>query len=141
MLVANGDISFRIISNWNREFDAWTPTVRKLVYIGDKNDRKRIQKRLTNQGFDVLITTLQLVVTTMSTTMPLTVDDLKSSLDFYKDQAKSAPIRMPKPYIITADMINSLSLTSYYQRLHSRKVDMISFLMNITHIANCWSMK
>lgn len=46
-----------VLSNWKREFAWIAPTLRVVVYHGDKNERYDLHDALTPDAFDVLLTT------------------------------------------------------------------------------------
>lgn len=50
------------VGNWVRELDLWAPSVKKIVYRGNRNARRDAQYRMHSGGFHVLITTYEFVV-------------------------------------------------------------------------------
>ncbi|KAI9297913.1 hypothetical protein K502DRAFT_287160 [Neoconidiobolus thromboides FSU 785] len=51
------------IPNWSMEFEKWAPSISKVVYKGDPNERKSIQRDyIKHQNFQVLITTFEYII-------------------------------------------------------------------------------
>ena len=51
-----------VIDNWVREFESWTPRLKKIIYYGDKEGRKRLQKEALKGQFNVMLTSYELVL-------------------------------------------------------------------------------
>ena len=51
-----------VIDNWVREFDAWSPTVKKVIYYGSKPSRKKMQQECHKGTFNVMLTSYEFVV-------------------------------------------------------------------------------
>ncbi|EKX51227.1 hypothetical protein GUITHDRAFT_66145, partial [Guillardia theta CCMP2712] len=51
-----------VIDNWVREFDAWSPTVKKIIYYGSKPSRKKMQQECHKGTFNVMLTSYEFVV-------------------------------------------------------------------------------
>ncbi|KAL3079713.1 hypothetical protein niasHS_013995 [Heterodera schachtii] len=50
------------ISNWKIELDKWSPHVVKIIYKGDKDQRKRLEPLVRKGAFNVLLTTYDYVL-------------------------------------------------------------------------------
>uniref|UniRef100_A0A915NPB8 Uncharacterized protein n=2 Tax=Meloidogyne TaxID=189290 RepID=A0A915NPB8_9BILA len=50
------------ISNWKIELDKWSPHVVKIIYKGDKDQRKRLEPIVRKGAFNVLLTTYDYVL-------------------------------------------------------------------------------
>uniref|UniRef100_A0A183BK89 Helicase ATP-binding domain-containing protein n=1 Tax=Globodera pallida TaxID=36090 RepID=A0A183BK89_GLOPA len=50
------------ISNWKIELDKWSPHVVKIIYKGDKDQRKRLEPAVRKGSFNVLLTTYDYVL-------------------------------------------------------------------------------
>lgn len=50
------------ISNWTLELDKWASDVVKIVFKGDKDQRKRIEPKIRKGEFNVLLTTYDYVL-------------------------------------------------------------------------------
>ncbi|KAF1658934.1 UNVERIFIED_CONTAM: Transcription activator BRG1, partial [Eudyptes robustus] len=50
------------ISNWNLELEKWAPHVVKVVYKGDREQRKRMESKVKRGEFNVLLTTYDYVL-------------------------------------------------------------------------------
>lgn len=51
-----------VIDNWVREFESWTPHLKKIIYYGDKDGRKKLQKEAVKGQFNVMLTSYELVL-------------------------------------------------------------------------------
>ncbi|CAJ0928871.1 unnamed protein product, partial [Mesorhabditis belari] len=50
------------ISNWDLEFEKWAPNVKRIVYKGDKDARRRLDSVVKKASFNVLLTTYDYVL-------------------------------------------------------------------------------
>lgn len=50
------------LSNWKMEFEKWAPSIKKVVYKGNPQDRKSLALYLKNNHFNVCITTYEYVL-------------------------------------------------------------------------------
>jgi SWI/SNF-related matrix-associated actin-dependent regulator of chromatin subfamily A protein 2/4 len=50
------------ISNWALELDKWARDIVKIVFKGDKDQRKRIEPKIRRGEFNVLLTTYDYVL-------------------------------------------------------------------------------
>jgi SNF2 family DNA or RNA helicase len=51
-----------VIDNWVREFESWTPRLKKIIYYGDKDSRQKMQKEARKGQFNVMLTSYELVL-------------------------------------------------------------------------------
>jgi SNF2 family DNA or RNA helicase len=51
-----------VIDNWVREFESWTPRLKKIIYYGDKISRKKLQTEALKGQFNVMLTSYELVL-------------------------------------------------------------------------------
>ena len=51
-----------VIDNWVREFESWTPKLKKIIYYGDKISRKKMQTEALKGQFNVMLTSYELVL-------------------------------------------------------------------------------
>lgn len=51
-----------VIDNWVREFESWTPNLKKIIYYGDKGIRKNLQTEALKGRFNVMLTSYELVL-------------------------------------------------------------------------------
>ncbi len=50
------------LTNWNIEFEKWSPTLRKITYKGTPNQRKVLQHDVRSGNFQVLLTTFEYII-------------------------------------------------------------------------------
>jgi SWI/SNF-related matrix-associated actin-dependent regulator of chromatin subfamily A protein 2/4 len=50
------------ISNWTLELDKWAREIVKIVFKGDKDQRKRLEPNIRRGNFNVLLTTYDYVL-------------------------------------------------------------------------------
>jgi SWI/SNF-related matrix-associated actin-dependent regulator of chromatin subfamily A member 5 len=89
------------LSNWKREFNKWLPSLRVLVFYGDKDERADlIENYLKQRQFDLIITTYEMAIKEKSSLTKLNYEYLiideahrikneKSKLSFIVRQYRS----------------------------------------------------
>lgn len=51
-----------VIDNWVKEFESWTPHLKKIIYYGSKDTRKNMQTEALKGQFNVMLTSYELVI-------------------------------------------------------------------------------
>ncbi|CDU16319.1 DEAD/DEAH helicase, putative [Plasmodium yoelii] len=50
------------LPNWVNEFEKWCPTLKVIIYKGNKNERKNINKNLLENNYDICLTTFDIII-------------------------------------------------------------------------------